>query len=50
MNISQKLFHGKPLQSSWKGHALRVISLENRGGVEWLKLAIVLPFAGLREK
>ena len=27
-----KLFHGKPLQSSWKGQAAGAISLRNLGG------------------
>jgi hypothetical protein len=29
INIPQKLFHGKPLQSSWKGVVAWNISLEN---------------------
>jgi len=38
INIPQKLFHGKPLQSSWKVHAVLGISL----GKQWVKLSFVL--------
>ena len=34
INIPQKLFHGKPLQRSWKGQALWGIFLQNRGAMK----------------
>ena len=46
----QKNFHGKPLQSSWKGQVAWGISLGNHGGTGWMELTVVLmeqSFGGL---